>query len=124
MKEHIAISEAKKLGIPTFAMVDTNSDPTKVDFAIPSNDDATMSIDKIMTLVTDAVAQGLAERKIDKDKKKAEKPAEKKAVSADKQAVSADRQEEAPAKKEEEVKAETKAEVKTEAKAEAKAETK
>jgi small subunit ribosomal protein S2 len=76
MKEHIAIAEAKKLGIPTFAMVDTNSDPTLVDFAIPSNDDATRSIEKIITIVTDAVAAGLAERK--EDKKKTEKPAEKK----------------------------------------------
>lgn len=111
MKEHIAISEAKKLGIPTFAMVDTNSDPTKVDFAIPSNDDATRSIEKIMTLVTDAVAQGLAERKIDKDKKKAEKPAEKKAESADKQEETPTKTEEVKAKTEE-VKAEAKAETK------------
>lgn len=104
MKEHIAISEAKKLGIPTFAMVDTNSDPTLVDFAIPSNDDATRSIEKVMSIVTDAVAQGLAERKIDKDKKKTENPAEKKA-EAPKES------QEAPVKKEE-IKAEAKAETK------------
>ncbi|MDG1476294.1 MAG: 30S ribosomal protein S2, partial [Vicingaceae bacterium] len=84
MKEHIAIAEAKKLGIPTFAIVDTNSNPNLVDFAIPANDDATKSIDKIMELVTAEVAKGLAERKAGKDKskaeaatKKAEKPAEK-----------------------------------------------
>jgi len=81
MKEHIAIAEAKKLGIPTFAIVDTNSDPSLVDFAIPANDDATRSIDKIMTIVTEAVAKGLAERKVDKEKKKTEKPAEKKAAA-------------------------------------------
>jgi small subunit ribosomal protein S2 len=66
-KEHIAISEAKKLGIPTFAIVDTNSDPTAVDFAIPGNDDAARSINKLMEVVTDAVAQGLSDRKIDKE---------------------------------------------------------
>jgi small subunit ribosomal protein S2 len=71
-KEHIAISEAKKLGIPTFAIVDTNSDPTAVDFAIPGNDDAARSINKLMEVVTDAVAQGLSERKIDKEKVKKE----------------------------------------------------
>lgn len=77
MKEHIAIAEAKKLGIPTFAIVDTNSDPTLVDFAIPGNDDATKSIDKIMEIVTAKVAKGLAERKAGKDKVKAEKEAKK-----------------------------------------------
>jgi len=77
MKEHIAIAEAKKLGIPTFAIVDTNSNPNLVDFAIPGNDDATKSIDKIMELVTAEVAKGLAERKAGKDKVKAEKEAQK-----------------------------------------------
>lgn len=72
-KEHIAIAEAKKLGIPTFALVDTNSDPTLVDFAIPGNDDASSSIDKIMTIVTEAVTRGLSERKKDKEKTKVEK---------------------------------------------------
>lgn len=71
-KEHIAIAEAKKLGIPTFAIVDTNSDPTSVDFAIPGNDDAARSIDKLMEVVTEAVAQGLSERKVDKEKVKKE----------------------------------------------------
>jgi small subunit ribosomal protein S2 len=89
MKEHIAIAEAKKLGIPTFAIVDTNSNPTLVDFAIPANDDATKSIEKIMEIVTATIAEGLAERKTDKDKQKAEretkteaKPEAKKAVTA------------------------------------------
>jgi len=68
MKEHIAVAEAKRLGIPVFAMVDTNSDPRKVDFAIPSNDDATKSIAKILDVVIEGVAEGLAERKTDKDK--------------------------------------------------------
>ncbi len=77
MKEHIAIAEAKKLGIPTFAIVDTNSNPTLVDFAIPANDDATKSIEKIMEIVAAEVAKGLAERKEGKDKAKAEKEAEK-----------------------------------------------
>jgi small subunit ribosomal protein S2 len=79
LKEHIAIAEAKKLGIPTFAIVDTNSNPNLVDFAIPANDDATKSIDKIMELVTKEVAKGLAERKEGKDKAKAEAAAKKSA---------------------------------------------
>ena len=66
-REHIAIKEAQKLKIPIFAMVDTNSDPRQVEYVIPSNDDATKSIDKIMTLVTDALAEGLQERKKDKE---------------------------------------------------------
>jgi small subunit ribosomal protein S2 len=77
LKEHIAIAEAKKLGIPTFAIVDTNSNPTLVDFAIPANDDATKSIDKIMELVTSEIAKGLAERKGEKDKAKADAEAKK-----------------------------------------------
>jgi len=63
--EHIAIKEAHKLNIPVFAMVDTNSDPREVDYAIPANDDASKSIDKILTLVTDAVKDGLANRTAD-----------------------------------------------------------
>jgi small subunit ribosomal protein S2 len=77
LKEHIAIAEAKKLGIPTFAIVDTNSNPNLVDFAIPANDDATRSIDKIMELVTKEVAKGLAERKAGKDKAKSEAASKK-----------------------------------------------
>ena len=63
--EHIAIKEAHKLNIPVFAMVDTNSDPREVDYVIPANDDASKSIDKILTLVTDAVKDGLANRTAD-----------------------------------------------------------
>jgi len=78
MKEHIAVAEAKRLGIPVFAMVDTNSDPRKVDFAIPSNDDATKSIAKILDVVIEGVAEGLAERKTDKDKEGSEEAKGKK----------------------------------------------
>lgn len=77
MKEHIAVAEAKKLGIPTFAIVDTNSDPTIVDFAIPANDDAEKSIEKIIDYVTAEIAKGLSERKQDKDKAKAERESKK-----------------------------------------------
>lgn len=60
--EHIALAEAKRLGITTFAMVDTNSDPTKVDFAVPANDDATKSIAIITQYLTAAILEGLQER--------------------------------------------------------------
>lgn len=68
VKEHIAIAEARKLGIPTFAMVDTNSDPTLVDFPIPANDDATKSIELIVDTLIAAVNEGLEERKTDKER--------------------------------------------------------
>lgn len=71
-KEHIAVAEAKRLNIPTFAIVDTNSDPNAVDYAIPANDDASTSIALITALVTKAIEEGLAERKIDKDAAAAE----------------------------------------------------
>ena len=67
-KEHIAIAEAQKLNIPIFAMVDTNSDPKGIDYVIPSNDDASKSITKVLGFITDAIAEGLAERKAGKDK--------------------------------------------------------
>ena len=73
MRENIAVKEAQKLNIPIFAMVDTNSDPRPIDFVIPSNDDASKSIDIIMANVTEAIADGLAERK---SEKQAEKQAE------------------------------------------------
>jgi len=84
LKEHIAVAEANKLGIPVFAMVDTNSDPTQVEFAIPANDDASKSISKIMDVVCESVAEGLSERKADKEKKSAEQA---KAEEAKKAAV-------------------------------------
>ena len=65
--EHIALAEAKRLGITTFGMVDTNCDPNKVDFAIPGNDDATKSIAIITQYITAAIAEGLAERQAAKD---------------------------------------------------------
>ncbi|MDD2560463.1 MAG: 30S ribosomal protein S2 [Bacteroidales bacterium] len=66
MKEQIAVHEANRLGIPVFAMVDTNSDPSEIDFVIPANDDATKSIEIVMSTVCAAIAEGLEERKIDK----------------------------------------------------------
>jgi small subunit ribosomal protein S2 len=66
-KEHIALAEAKKLNIPVFAIVDTNSDPRPVDFVIPANDDASKSIDLITRTLAEAVAEGLNERKVEKD---------------------------------------------------------
>ncbi len=65
--EHIALAEAKRLGVTTFGMVDTNSDPNKVDFAIPSNDDATKSVAIITNYIAAAIAEGLAERHASKD---------------------------------------------------------
>ncbi len=76
-KEHIAVSEALKLNIPTFAMVDTNSDPSNIDFPIPANDDATKSISLICGVITKAIEEGLDERKRDK-----EDEAEKEAAAA------------------------------------------
>ena len=66
-REHIAVREAQKLNIPIFAMVDTNCDPRDVDFAIPSNDDASKSIDIILNYVSSAIQEGLTERKKEKD---------------------------------------------------------
>ena len=66
-REHIAVKEAKKLKIPIFAMVDTNCDPRDIDYVIPSNDDASKSISKILDLVTSAVSDGLSQRKIEKE---------------------------------------------------------
>lgn len=84
-KEHIAVKEARKLNIPTFAMVDTNSNPELVDFAIPSNDDASSSIEKIIDVVSTAVEEGLEERKQERTKKEADQKASEK-KEADKKA--------------------------------------
>lgn len=73
VKEDIAVNEADKLNIPTFAMVDTNANPKDVDFAIPSNDDAAKSIELVVKALTDAVAEGLSERKAAKSKDDAPK---------------------------------------------------
>jgi small subunit ribosomal protein S2 len=67
MKEKIAVREAQRLGIPVFAMVDTNSNPDDVDFVIPANDDASQSIKLIVGIMTDAIREGLNERKVEKD---------------------------------------------------------
>ncbi|MFV0248468.1 MAG: 30S ribosomal protein S2 [Tenacibaculum sp.] len=72
-KEHIAVAEAQKLNIPIFAIVDTNSDPRPIDFVIPANDDASKSINRVLTFVADAIASGLTNRKVDKEKVKASK---------------------------------------------------
>jgi small subunit ribosomal protein S2 len=72
-KEHIAVREAKRLGIPVFAMVDTNSDPSDIEFPIPANDDASKSISLIIGLLCDAIEEGLNERKLEKDKEPATK---------------------------------------------------
>jgi small subunit ribosomal protein S2 len=115
MREHIAVKEAQKLNIPIFAMVDTNSDPRPIDFVIPANDDAGKSIEAILEEVTKAVAEGLAERKNDKqdDKEEEEEVVAKTVVSDDddddvvekkapKKAKPAAKKEEKPAAKKEE----------------------
>jgi small subunit ribosomal protein S2 len=82
-KEHIALAEAKNLSIPVFAMVDTNSSPNDIDFVIPSNDDATKSIDLVVGALCDSIKEGLGERKQSKEKAAQEKAAkEAKAVEA------------------------------------------
>ena len=70
VREHIAVAEAQKLGIPIFAMVDTNTDPRQVDFPIPANDDASKSIDIILSTVADSIKAGLSTRKAEKEKAK------------------------------------------------------
>jgi small subunit ribosomal protein S2 len=71
-REHIAVAEAKRLNIPTFGIVDTNSNPNEVDFPIPANDDAAEAVALIMDVVCGAIAEGLKERKEDKPAEKAE----------------------------------------------------
>jgi small subunit ribosomal protein S2 len=85
MKEHIAVAEANRLGIPVFGIVDTNSNPNNIDFVIPANDDATKSIDVILSAVCAAIQEGLEERKVEK---------------ADEEAAAAQTASEAPAPKE------------------------
>lgn len=72
-KENIAVREAKRLGIPVFAMVDTNSDPSNIDFPIPANDDASKSIAVIVDYLCKAIEEGINERKLEKDKEPAAK---------------------------------------------------
>lgn len=79
LKEKIAVREAKRLGIPVFAIVDTNSNPGDVDFVIPANDDASQSIKLIVGIMTQAISEGLSERNFEKDKEEADEVASKKA---------------------------------------------
>jgi len=95
-REKIAVAEARKLNIPIFAMVDTNSDPRLVDFVIPSNDDASKSISKVLGYATKAITNGLAERKSTKDKIQAAKEEAKAVVAAQ---AEADKEEEKEEKK-------------------------
>ncbi|MGM0392419.1 MAG: 30S ribosomal protein S2, partial [Bacteroidota bacterium] len=86
-REHIAVKEAQKLNIPIFAMVDTNSDPRQVEYVIPSNDDASKSIDKVVSYLAESIIEGLSERKSGKDDNEeagADKPARTKAPKAKK----------------------------------------
>jgi len=76
MKEHIAVKEAQRLGIPVFGIVDTNSNPNGIDFVIPANDDATKSVDVILAAMVEAIQEGLEERKVEKvDAEASEAPA-------------------------------------------------
>lgn len=97
MKEHIAVAEAHKLNIPTFAITDTNTDPTQVDFAIPANDDATKSISLIIETMVKAIEEGLSERKVDKEIEK-EREAEDAAVAEKSEVVEMLISEDEPAK--------------------------
>ena len=96
MKEHIAVKEAQRLGIPVFAIVDTNSDPKAVDYLIPANDDAKDSIEVILNACCGAIAEGLEERKAEKADEKADEKAEEVAEAKPRRTRKA-RKEEAPA---------------------------
>jgi small subunit ribosomal protein S2 len=82
LKEHIAIAESRKLGIPTFAIVDTNSNPQLIDYPIPANDDASKSIQVILHVLCDAIEEGINERKMDKDRKLTEEEAEEETMES------------------------------------------
>ena len=106
MKEHIAVAEANRLGIPVFGIVDTNSDPNNIDFVIPANDDASKSIELILDTICAAMQEGLEERKVEKVDNKDEEAAEeatqkpKRARVGRKAAAAAPAAEEAPATEE------------------------
>jgi small subunit ribosomal protein S2 len=130
-KEYIAVREANRLNIPVFAMVDTNSDPRDIDFPIPSNDDASKSISLIINFVTEAIGEGLSERKMEKEKEasetkaKSDKKLEKNKEKFEKKETSKESKPRTRTKAEKvEVKEEPKAEVKEEPKAEVKEEPK
>ena len=102
MKEHIAVKEANRLGIPVFGIVDTNSDPKNIDYVIPANDDAKDSVEVILGACCAAIAEGLEERKIEKaDEKAAAEQAEEAAEAKPKRAARKATAEQAPAKEEE-----------------------
>ena len=102
MKEHIAVKEANRLGIPVFAIVDTNSDPKNIDFVIPANDDAKDSVEVILTACCQAIAEGLEERKAEKaDEKAAAEQQEEAAEAKPKRARKARKQTEEAEKAEE-----------------------
>ncbi len=88
-REHIAVKEAQKLNIPIFAMVDTNSDPRQVDYLIPANDDASKSIEKVVGYVSDAIIEGLNERKAAKESKNEAPKAEASAAATEAPATEA-----------------------------------
>ena len=118
MKEAIAVKEANRLGIPVFAMVDTNSDPNNIDFVIPANDDAKDSVDAILTACCQAIAEGLEERKVEKaDEKAASEQAEEVVDTRPKRVRKArkDKEDAPETEAKTEVKAEDEAEAKTEA---------
>jgi small subunit ribosomal protein S2 len=102
-KEHIAVHEAKRLGIPVFAMVDTNSDPSEIDFVIPANDDAAKSISLVVEIMCQAIAEGLNERKAEKDKDSAASEKEEAPEGRRSKFSAIDYEEEKPAIKAEEV---------------------
>ena len=133
VRENIAVKEAQKLNIPIFAMVDTNSDPRGIQYIIPSNDDASKSISKILEYISDSIQTGLEERKSEKaaeekekaeaeEAKKAEAEEAKKAAAEEKEKAAAEEKEKAAA--EEKEKAEAKEKEKAEAKEKGKAEAK
>lgn len=94
VKEHIAVSEARRLGIPTIAICDTNCDPTLIDFPIPANDDASKSISLIVGEMVKAIEEGLAERKIDKEAEREKEIADAEETGSDKTFALADGEEE------------------------------
>jgi len=125
VRENIAVKEAQKLNIPIFAMVDTNSDPTGIQYVIPSNDDASKSITKIVEYISDSIQTGLEERKSEKaaeEKEKAEAEEAKKTAAEEKEKAEAEEAKKTAA--EEKEKGDTKKAKKVEAKEKKKAETK
>ena len=126
-KEHIALKEAIRLNIPVFAIVDTNTDPTKVDFPIPGNDDASESIAILVNEAVGAIKEGLEERRIEKEKNKKDKPAKgakaEKVAGSEKKSPVRNKRKPVAKKEDVETKAESKEEVKAEATVESKEET-